>query len=175
MHHSLIDKDLEPHYKQRKQVRRMAIEVAQAEYGGAEAVRLLADAAREDAETFASRQSVFKQCWECKSPFYFGAAHCGGNEAQEGAQEEDKEGIICKECEARNAAVETCDRHGTDHLMWKCRYCCTPATYECFSYAHFCDNCHEYPGNQYVNAKELWEYTPCKGCGDNGRSCPLRV
>lgn len=33
----------------------------------------------------------------------------------------------------------------------------------------------KYPGNQYVNTKELWEYTPCKGCGDNGRSCPLGV
>lgn len=195
MHHSLIDKELEPRFKLRKQVRRMAVEIAQAEHGGAEAVRLLADAAGEDVETYASRQSVFKQCWECKSPFFFAAAHCGGEAP---ALEEDREGIICRECEARNAAVETCDRHGTDHLMWKCRYCCTPATYECFGYAHFCNNCHEFPaikelmnfdkpmvtgptpyckyeGNQYVNTKELWEYTPCKGCEDNGKSCPLGV
>jgi hypothetical protein len=196
--HPLIDKDLEAHRKLRKQVKLMAVEVAQEEHGGPAAVQLLADAASEDIESYAVRQSVFKQCFQCKSPFFFGAAHCGGAAAQAAAQEEDKEGIICKECEAIAGVEESCDRHGTDHLMWKCRYCCSPATYECFSYAHFCHECHEFPainqlmnfnkpmvtgplpyckytGNQYVNTKELYEYTPCKGCNDNGKSCPLGV
>ena len=110
--------------------------------------------------------------------------------------QESKEGIICKECEANRGNAQECDRHGTESLMWKCRYCCSPATFECFSYAHFCKDCHEFPaikqlmnfdkplikgptpycaytGNQYQNTKELWEYTQCKGCNNNGKSCPL--
>ena len=198
MEHPQLDKSLAGHKKLREQVRLMAVEQACEEHGGPDAVELLADAAKEPVEAYAMRQSVFKQCWTCKSPFFFGAAHCGGGEAQAAAQEEDKEGILCKECEASSGNAETCDRHGTEALMWKCRYCCSPATYECFSYAHFCDNCHEYPaikelmdfdkpmikgptpycnyaGNQYQNTKELWEYKPCKGCNDGGKSCPLGI
>jgi hypothetical protein len=37
-------------------------------------VEELAVLADEKLEDFAMRQSVFKQCWECKSPFFFSAA-----------------------------------------------------------------------------------------------------
>lgn len=37
-----------------------------------------------------------------------------------------------------------CEKHGKEALVWKCRYGCHLATYECFGYLHVCDPCHNH-------------------------------
>jgi hypothetical protein len=79
--------------------------------------------------------------------------------------------------------------HGTDYIQWKCRYCCSLSTYECFGpgqnantqnltlislgYLHVCENCHPVPplgdlmdfnrsvNGQYPNKKKMHEYHQC--------------
>eukprot|EP00656_Telonema_subtile_P012989 TRINITY_DN16580_c0_g1_i2.p1 TRINITY_DN16580_c0_g1~~TRINITY_DN16580_c0_g1_i2.p1 ORF type:complete len:568 (+),score=164.67 TRINITY_DN16580_c0_g1_i2:454-2157(+) len=68
-----------------------------------------------------------------------------------------------------------CPEHGTEFIQWKCRYCCSLSSYECFGYLHVCDTCHPCPplnglmdfsgprdkNGHYRNLKPLNEYLPC--------------
>jgi hypothetical protein len=96
---------------------------------------------------FAMRSYTFKECSDCKAPFFTGAADCGAGLAQEaeGAEGAEPEVAICSGCAARKGSIEKCEIHGTTDMMWKCRYCCRIASFECFTYAHFCPDCHESP------------------------------
>jgi hypothetical protein len=35
---------------------------------------------------------------------------------------------VCQSCLSQRTQVQACDRHGTQHLTWKCRYCCQVST-----------------------------------------------
>lgn len=37
-----------------------------------------------------------------------------------------------------------CTKHGEDFVEYKCRYCCSIATYFCFGDTHFCTSCHDH-------------------------------
>jgi hypothetical protein len=159
---------------------------------GEEGAQALADKAGEELGAFARRNFVVQLCKECDQPCCTGAVECGGAEAEAADAERPGE-VICKSCVSLKGQAQTCEKHGTEHLLYKCRYCCNIATFECFGYGHFCADCHEhpklgtlmnfkkkvvgplpycsYPGEQYVNKKELGEYPECPGCED----CPLGV
>jgi hypothetical protein len=32
--------------------------------------------------------------------------------------------------------------HGRDYIEYKCRFCCSVATWYCWGNTHFCDGCH---------------------------------
>ena len=93
----------------------------------------------------------FAPCKQCKLPFFVRAHDCGADAAVEHG-----DGVVadppvamggdalCGTCRESRGGVVTCKIHGKDSIMWKCRYCCSMATYECFGYFHACDDCHPY-------------------------------
>ena len=40
------------------------------------------------------------------------------------------------------APVQICPKHGSDFMVYKCRYCCSVAVFFCFGTTHFCNQCH---------------------------------
>lgn len=183
LQHPQLDEALAPHLKLRDTVSRLA--VAELTRNEGEGAQKLADEAGEALDAFARRKFVFKFCTDCDQPFCTGAIDCGGAEAAEADAGEAPADVICTSCVSMKGNVQSCEKHGVDHLMWKCRYCCNVAQFACFGYAHFCGTCHEnpllgelidfkakkvkgplpyssYPGEQYTNKKELDEYPECK-------------
>ncbi len=75
--------------------------------------------------------------------------------------------LLCGGCSAHQAGVK-CVRHGSEFTEWKCRYCCTIASFFCFGTTHMCNGCHE-----------KWQLRP--GCLTVSRrsctpiSCPLHT
>ena len=144
--HNLLDARTQPLFELRSKVIAMAVAVVIRDQtaGDEAAAHALAATSGETLEAFALRGYVFKQCSDCQQPFCTGAAECGaGLEGGAGALEGDQEQVLfCPGCVARHGSIEECKKHGTGDMMWKCRYCCSLASYECFSYAHFCSVCH---------------------------------
>ncbi len=50
--------------------------------------------------------------------------------------------LLCGGCTAQKTG-STCPRHGTDYIEWKCRYCCSLASFFCFGTTHMCKACHD--------------------------------
>ena len=50
------------------------------------------------------------------------------------------EELVCGRCSVAN--VQSCDKHGTEYIGFKCRFCCRVATYFCWQKTHFCSLCH---------------------------------
>jgi hypothetical protein len=136
--HPLLEPLIRPHQKMRGRVRALAVTQLFRDNGGEEGGLAVAAAAGEAVEAYATRVYAFKLCNDCKSPFCTGLAECDAG-ADGGAEDDPEAVVICQGCAARTGSVEKCARHGTEGLMWKCRYCCDIATFECFSYAHFCN------------------------------------
>lgn len=87
-----------------------------------------------------------------------------GQPAGEEQKEEEKrefkpEELVCPPCSAIGigAGVTKCDKHGSDFIDFKCKFCCSLAMWFCWGTTHFCDPCHRVAGNN--KAKE------CKGPG----------
>ena len=36
----------------------------------------------------------------------------------------------------------SCPKHGTEAIEWKCKFCCSVASWFCWGTTHFCDDCH---------------------------------
>lgn len=80
-------------------------------------------------------------CFRCGTPYYAGQAAC---DRQNPDQEFDPSELVCGGCTASSsAAAKSCPKHGKDYIMFKCRYCCNPASWYCWSSSHFCNQCHE--------------------------------
>ena len=58
----------------------------------------------------------------------------------ERAEKVAEEELVCSTCAVAN--VQTCEKHGTDWIQFKCRYCCSFATFFCWNKVHFCSKCH---------------------------------
>jgi hypothetical protein len=79
----------------------------------------------------------FAPCKQCRLPFFVRAHDCGADAAAEagGAAVDPPMPVgdmLCGTCREARGGVVTCSIHGKDSIMWKCRYCCKMATYECF-------------------------------------------
>ena len=108
------------------------------------------------------------------------------------------EELVCAKCAVAN--VQTCDKHGTDWIQFKCRYCCSLATFFCWKKVHFCSACHngiwrdlvEYnkgvnklkpPAGKYTEKaydpkkiKQYTEYLTCPAAiSGNAKDCPLGI
>lgn len=76
--------------------------------------------------------------------------------------------LMCGGCSAAASGHAKCKKgHGKEYIEFKCRYCCSMATYFCFGKTHFCDTCH----NQRPDLRKDSALPKCKGA----RYCPLRV
>ena len=87
------------------------------------------------------RTYAFYLCGSCEGPYFGGTIECADRE--EGELPSIGAGQLCPSCAPQSHAV--C-RHPTDHRafhVWKCRYCCRPASHVCYGTVHFCDRCHD--------------------------------
>ena len=95
----------------------------------------------------ARRKYSFFLCKHCQEPYFGGTVECADaflldNEASATVEEE----RLCPTCSPQSQIV--C-QNALEHqhcLIWKCRYCCQPATHVCYGNVHFCNSCHERNG-----------------------------
>ena len=109
------------------------------------------------------RHLNFYECFSCQSIYFGGTRACGDVDINVSPEQ-----LLCSGC--RNH----CKVHGEDHMIYKCRFCCSTASYFCFGHTHFCSTCH-------TNAFELLqgsnqgylksEVPQCTGKD----TCPLKI
>lgn len=98
---------------------------------------------------------AFFKCVECKHPF------CGGKVSCAEEFDLDPSTMVCGGCEwGKEAEDHRCFEHGKDYAIFKCDFCCSPASWACGS-QHYCIYCHDHGGYQHP--------TPCPGPS----KCPL--
>ena len=103
----------------------------------------------------------YYSCSVCKSNYFGGKKECGEN------IDIPDQKLICLGCNG-------CKIHGPDDMIFKCRFCCSPATWFCFGHTHFCEPCHNMPweivngdNNQYIH----YQVPICPG----PEKCPLGI
>jgi len=78
--------------------------------------------------------------------------------------------LICGACSG--VGVEECSKHGKEHIVFKCRFCCSPSTWFCWGTTHFCDSCHRrQEAHDYMTTKSADQLPQCPGPD----KCPLRL
>lgn len=108
---------------------------------------------------YAMHKLNFYECFKCKSFYFGGKKECDQALRQQQKKDEDKEEddnddnqqplepvlkpeeLVCGGCRG------SCDKHGTEQMVFKCRFCCSVASYFCFGHTHFCPDCHSKPWN----------------------------
>lgn len=101
----------------------------------------------------------FYSCFKCKSVYFGGLHECG-------------EQIVLPDEEMICGGCRGCDIHGSDHMIYKCRFCCDVATYFCFGHTHFCTPCHDNAWGFVHGAFNNFLKSKAKPCGGPGK-CPL--
>ncbi|XP_061164967.1 E3 ubiquitin-protein ligase MYCBP2-like [Saccostrea echinata] len=124
-----------------------------------------------DPAGFAMDKYAYYMCSKCQEPYFGGEGRC-----QDEVEEADPKELICPLC-SDTTKNKVCSRHGSDYLQYKCRYCCSLATYYCFGTTHFCDPCHS--NHTMVHGKPTSSLPKCPAgpCGKQliGCSCPLGI
>jgi E3 ubiquitin-protein ligase MYCBP2 len=132
---------------------------------------------------------AYFMCFKCKEPYFGGKRACGaaggGEEHAGGAPPADAAGgappgagaafeaehLVCGSC-AGGAAASICAKHGKDYIDYKCRFCCSIASWYCWGTTHFCESCHTKQMNgDYVSRKPKSQLVKCKGAS----ACPLKI
>ena len=127
-----------------------------------------------DLEGYALSIYAYYECHLCKQPYYGGLQRC---EAGDGGGIGRREDMICPGCQP-GAAEQNCAKHGSSFLEYKCRFCCSTAVFFCFGTTHFCDSCHDIPGE--MQEREANGKLPPCPAGPRGKQlecdkCPLGV
>jgi len=107
---------------------------------------------------------LFYLCYKCQKPYFAGVYQC-----QEAGGAYDPKELVCPSCQP-SAGQQDCPKHGKDWLVYKCRYCCSVASWYCWGNSHFCTGCHK-PGvwqklavfRSGANKLKLNEYNQCEG------------
>ena len=98
---------------------------------------------------FALHTFAFYYCSQCKKPLYGGHRDCdpgAGAGAEAGAVNVRVEsGRRCPGCQG-SEGLGGCPLHGPDYSIFKCRFCCSPATFFCGGMCHYCTPCHDRAG-----------------------------
>jgi E3 ubiquitin-protein ligase MYCBP2 len=95
------------------------------------------------------------ECKDCSVLFFGGYANC------EGDMVDTEHPPLCDACSCIGKLE--CSKHGKDHAIFKCCYCCNPAVWFCFGTTHFCEEHHQQQVGTKINGHK------CKG----GRDCPI--
>jgi E3 ubiquitin-protein ligase MYCBP2 len=111
---------------------------------------------------WAMKTYAFYECHECKQPYFGGKRNCEDNAAEE---KNNAEELICHECSKIMSANGCQKPDHQEYLLFKCRFCCSPAVWFCFGNTHFCEYCHSHwpPNRHPANEK----------CPNNEGKCPL--
>ncbi|GBG84745.1 hypothetical protein CBR_g39123 [Chara braunii] len=104
-------------------------------------------------EAYALHTYQFFMCFNCKKPYFGGERRCAAPVEEENGDDGGAENaaagdynlaeLICGGCASMASGAEECKRgHGKEYIQFKCRYCCSIATFYCMGTTHFCDVCH---------------------------------
>lgn len=108
---------------------------------------------------------AFYNCYVCNKPYYGGLVRC-----MDGLQNVDESDFICPACSG--IGLDSCQVHGQDYIVYKCRFCCSVANYFCWGTTHFCHDCHKKQENHdFMTTKKKEELDQCSG----PEKCPLRI
>jgi hypothetical protein len=97
---------------------------------------------------FAMHTFAFYFCSQCNHPLYGGHRECDPGAAGAGQQPAAvrvESGRRCISCRGSDG-LGGCPIHGADYSIFKCRFCCSPATFFCGGMCHYCDPCHDRAG-----------------------------
>eukprot|EP00005_Dracoamoeba_jomungandri_P010073 CAMPEP_0174265340 /NCGR_PEP_ID=MMETSP0439-20130205/26099_1 /TAXON_ID=0 /ORGANISM="Stereomyxa ramosa, Strain Chinc5" /LENGTH=246 /DNA_ID=CAMNT_0015351751 /DNA_START=1061 /DNA_END=1801 /DNA_ORIENTATION=- len=126
---------------------------------------------------FALNRLSFYMCYKCSTPYFGGLRDCE-QEAQQEQQnttvEYNPDDLICGECASGKAKCEKHTEGEFGYIEFKCRFCCSIATWFCNGRVHYCDTHHNNPC-EYI---DLWgtgrlksEPPQCEGPD----KCPLGI
>ena len=123
---------------------------------------------------YALDRYTYYVCFKCNEPYYGGEARC--LDAANVSDDYDPSELVCGGC-SNVTQAQICPKHGTDYLEYKCRYCCSIATYFCFGTTHFCSPCHDDVGRVTGIPKDELPSCPVgpRAMPQDGDECPLRV
>ncbi|XP_024530918.1 uncharacterized protein LOC9631788 [Selaginella moellendorffii] len=165
MKHSKLDADMHKHLTTMDQIKARAIKRLKLEgvYD-----KLKASCSSDDKLTsLALEQYQYYMCSKCKNPYYGGKRNCGPNLVEDQGRQYDPSELVCGGCSA--GADGKCKLgHGNQFVEFKCRFCCSIATFFCFGTIHFCDSCHGIWPQQHSSSYVLPQ---CKG----PQHCPLGI
>uniref|UniRef100_A0A7S4II00 RING-type domain-containing protein n=1 Tax=Vannella robusta TaxID=1487602 RepID=A0A7S4II00_9EUKA len=118
---------------------------------------------------YAMHKLNFYECFKCKSFYYGGKKECD----QQVEEDEEKlvlkpEELVCGGCRG------SCEIHGSEQMVYKCRFCCSVASYFCFGHTHFCPECHAKPWDIVSQNNYQFIVGNLKAC-EGPDTCPLGV
>lgn len=119
---------------------------------------------------YAIHNFAYYPCYECKEPYFGGMRQCDQN-LGDGNVDFDPSHLICSQCSVKKSGSNAnCEKHGTEFLMYKCRFCCNPSTWFCWGNTRFCDTCHSAQvQHRQLASKKSSELPKCLGVG----KCPI--
>lgn len=101
---------------------------------------------------------LFYVCHKCGNPFYGGEKVCF--RAQGGEPTKNPADLVCDKCQTDFI----CPKHAREFVVYKCSYCCNPATERSFGNRYLCERC-----SARWTATTEPEPFPCPGTSQ----CPL--
>ena len=121
-------------------------------------------------ERYVMDRFCFYECARCRNVYFGGKKECEDNSDQMQNPNE----LLCPNCIARAPGTNSknCLRHGIDFIEYKCRFCCSVASYFCWGTTHFCEACHKrHNDGEHLNKKTPADLPQCQGA----YQCPLGV
>jgi E3 ubiquitin-protein ligase MYCBP2 len=150
------------HLKLREKVVKLSLAKLQVER--AEHEEKLADPSHrfyKKAKSYAMAIFAVYECCKCKKPFVGGKVSCEREADVNLDDGADK--FICQKC----ANVKKCKKHGFEYMTFKCKFCCSPASWFCWGTTHFCTRCHDKQVKDKTWAKS-GQHKMCIGDGSCG-------
>ena len=128
------------------------------------AKRILKSESESELIAYAMKIYSYYPCFECEQPYFAGLAVCGdAPDAQAG---------LCGMCEEKKRPRSRCDKHGSEYMQWKCRFCCSIAAFKCWGSHSFCQSCHSIQvAGEHLSKKKPSAFPICSG----KEHCPLKV
>jgi E3 ubiquitin-protein ligase MYCBP2 len=131
-----------------------------------------------DPDGYAEHIYSFYECFQCKKPYFGGEKRCAdglGNDDDDQPPNIEKKAELqrCAACSGLNA---TCGIHGNDFIEFKCRFCCSLATFFCGGKCHYCTPCHDMAGTltNFSDWSTKWDCGKINDCAGIDK-CPLKV
>jgi hypothetical protein len=170
MKHPWLDATLKDIRALKKKMTKQAVERMKVEGLAKDAEAAVAAGRHPTQAAFAMSKLAYYMCFKCAKPYFGGLKECANGANADQLREFNPADLVCGPC---SGSTEKCDKHGTEYIEWKCRFCCKLATFFCGSKCHFCNDCHAKPGTFVdFNGWKTKKDAPMTACAGPGR-CPI--
>ncbi|KAJ1492112.1 hypothetical protein T484DRAFT_3024011 [Baffinella frigidus] len=88
------------------------------------------------------KKFAYYMCFKCSQPYFGGLRSCEQEDQELRDVQSDE--MVCGGCSV--SGDQSCPTHGLEAIEYKCKFCCSVASWFCWGTTHFCDSCHRYPG-----------------------------